>query len=70
MIEITEEVTDKKTLADNLDKAYQYVTDAMSANVDAPYFSEREFDDLRDMRFKLEILVDRLRGLYETGSME
>ena len=37
MIEITEEVTDKKTLADNLDKAYQYVTDAMSANVDAPY---------------------------------
>ena len=65
MIEITEEVTDRETLTDHLDQAYQYVTDAMSANVDAPYFSEREFDDLRDMRYKLEILVDRLRGLYE-----
>ncbi|MEG1991352.1 MAG: hypothetical protein RR351_04605 [Christensenella sp.] len=66
MIEITGKVTDKKTLTGNLDRAYQYITDAMSANVDAPYFSEREYDDLRDMRFKLEIIVDRLRGLCET----
>ena len=62
MIKIIE-ATSAETFIEKLDEALKLITEAMVDTIDTPYFSARELGDLRDMRFKLRMITDRLRGI-------